>query len=636
MKRIKYLLFTGLLLVVSLVRVNAANIGVSSSKSVTVGNSFKVNVKVSDAAGWEYCLSYDERYVSYVSSNSDTGGLCVKTGSTLTGYADVTFNFKAIAAGNAQFTINSGTAYDDDGNALATNRGAVTVNIVAQKELNPPENQTNNYSDNANLKSLEVVGFALTPEFDPGTTTYSLEVENEVNKIAINAFKDDASASISSSAADTDNIELTEGLNKITFTVTAQKGNRKVYTINITRKEVNPIIVTVDGVKYTLIRELKDVEAPLLYKEGTVTIDGAEVPAYVSDTTGYSLVVLKDNDGNVGLFRYNNGIYEKYIQLTTDNLVLIPEVTREELKGYEKKKEIEIDGNNILVHVGDNEDFVLLYARNVKTGESNWYKYDTKEGTFQRFDSKQVVAGEKDIYFFLTLVFAGIAFIAIILMLLLANVNKKVRKKNHKLIEKLKNKQVTVIEHPVFDTDIMRVDSWKDLSEKPKKKKDEEEIDEEIEEEIKEETEEIPEITEEIPEVTEEVPEITEEVQLEEVEEPEVKEPAPKRTRRTPVVEEVEEAPVEEEKLTKRELKKKEKEERKALEKELKAMREDFLNTLEVPTVGDEEIEVPDLDDLTDTQVMALTDTQIMDFSETQQLEIKKRRRKRKRKAKES
>ena len=71
--------------------------------------------------------------------------------------------------------------YDDDGNALATNRGAVTVNIVAQKELNPPENQTNNYSDNANLKSLEVVGFALTPEFDPGTTTYSLEVENEVN-----------------------------------------------------------------------------------------------------------------------------------------------------------------------------------------------------------------------------------------------------------------------------------------------------------------------------------------------------------------------------------------------------------------------------------------------------------------------
>ena len=53
---------------------------------------------------------------------------------------------------------------------------------------------------------------------------------------------------------------------------------------------------------------------------------------------------------------------------------------------------------------------------------------------------------------------------------------------------------------------------------------------------------------------------------------------------------------------------------------------------------GEEEpdIEVPDLDDLTDTQVMNLTDTQIMDFSETQQLEIKKRKRKRKRKAKES
>ena len=230
------LLFTVLLLVISLVRVNAASISVSAGKNVTVGSSFKVNVKVSGAAGWEYCLSYDERYFSYVSSNSDTGGLCVKTGSTLTGYADVTYNFKAIAAGTGAFTINSGNAYDDDGNVLETSKGSVNVVVVAQKELNPAENQTNNYSDNANLKSLEVVGYSLTPEFDKNTTTYSLEVENEVTKVAINAYRDDVTSSISSSASDTDNIELTEGLNKITFTVTAQKGNRKVYTINTTTK----------------------------------------------------------------------------------------------------------------------------------------------------------------------------------------------------------------------------------------------------------------------------------------------------------------------------------------------------------------------------------------------------------------
>jgi hypothetical protein len=631
MKRIKYLLFTALLLVISLVRVNAANISVNANKSVTVGNSFKVNVKVSEAAGWEYCLSYDERYVSFVSAGSDTGGLCVKTGSTLTGYADVTFNFKAIAQGNAQFTINSGTAYDDDGNPLQTNRGSVTVNIVAQKEIT----STENYSDNANLKSLEIVGHTLTPEFNPNTTTYSLEVENEVTSIAINAFRDDTNASISSSAANTDNIELTEGLNKITFTVTAQKGNRKVYTINVTRKEVNPIYVTVDGVKYTLVRELKDVEAPLLYSEGTVTIDDTEIPAYTSEATGYSLVVLKDDEGNAGLFRYNNGVYEKYVQLTTDNLVLIPENTREEIKGYTNKKEIVIDNNNVVVYSNGDNDFVLLYARNVKTGEFGWYKYDTKEGTFQRFDSKQVATGEKDIYFFLTLVFAFIALFAIIIMLMLYSVNKKVRRKNHKLIEKLKNKQVTVIEHPVFDTDIMRVDSWKNINDSKKKKE---------EEEVEEPTEEIEEVTEET--MTDIIPEVTEEIPVEE-EVPE--EEPPKRRRKTPVLDEeaIEEVPVEipeeepkeevkEEKLSKRELKKKEKEERKALEKELKEMREDFLNTLEVPTVDEDEIEVPDLDDLTDTQVMNLTDTQIMDFSKTQQLEIKKRRRKRKRKAKES
>ena len=422
MKRIKYLLFTCFLLVISLVRVNAASISVSSSKSVTVGNSLKVNVKVSGAAGWEYCLSYDERYFSYVSSNSDTGGLCVKTGSTLTGYADVTYNFKAIAVGTGAFTINSGNAYDDDGNVVEASKGAINVQVVAQKEITPADNQNNNYSDNANLKSLEVVGYVLVPEFDKNTTTYSLEVPNEVTKVAINAFRDDLTASISSSATDTDNIELTEGLNKVTFTVTAQKGNRKVYTINITRKEVDPVVVTVDGVKYTLVRELKDIEAPLLYSEGTVTIDDVEVPAYVSEATGYSLVVLKDDEGNVGLFRYNNGIFEKYIQLTSDNLVLIPENTREEIVGYTKKKEITIDNNNVVVYVGDNEEFPLLYARNAQTGVSGWYKYDTKEGTFQRYESSTKDTSDQGIYFFLTFVFAAVGFIAIIIVLLLSSI----------------------------------------------------------------------------------------------------------------------------------------------------------------------------------------------------------------------
>ena len=617
MKKIKYLLFTVLLLVISLVRVNAASISVSAGKNVTVGSNFKVNVKVSGAAGWEYCLSFDERYFSYVSSNSDTGGLCVKTGSTLTGYADVTYNFKAIAAGTGAFTINSGSAYDDDGNVLDTSKGAINVVVLAQKELNPAENQPNNFSDNANLKSLEVVGYSLTPEFDKNTTTYSLEVENEVSKVAINAYRDDSSASISSSASDTDNVELTEGLNKVTFTVTAQKGNRKVYTINITRKDVNPITVTVDGIKYTLVRDLKDVEAPLLYNEGTVKIDEAEVPAYVSETTGYSLVVLKDNEGNTGLFRYDNGVFEKYVQLTTDNLVLIPENTREEIAGYAKKKEIVIDNNDVIVFAGEKEDFVLLYARNVKTGESSWYKYDTKEGTFQRYDGAKEAKTGKDIYFFLTIVFAIVAFVAILIMLLLSAINGKLRKKNHKLVDKLKNKQVTVIEHPVFDTDIMKVDSWKDIKDTDTKKKRAPKAKDSVEEEtvaideVREETEEVP-----VKPIEESV-EVTEEVPVEETPEEESKE---------------------EVKLTKRELKKKEKEERKALEKELKAMREDFLNTLEVPQIAEEEqeIEVPDLEDLTDTQVMNLTDTQIMDFSETQQIEIKKRKRKRKRKAKES
>ena len=79
------------------------------------------------------------------------------------------------------------------------------------------------------MKSLVVEGYNLTPNFNKGVTDYTLEVPNEVERVAISAVKDDTHAQVSGGGS----VELSEGLNKVTIVVTAQKGNVKKYNINI-------------------------------------------------------------------------------------------------------------------------------------------------------------------------------------------------------------------------------------------------------------------------------------------------------------------------------------------------------------------------------------------------------------------
>ena len=92
---------------------------------------------------------------------------------------------------------------------------------------------------------------------------------------------------------------------------------------------------------------------------------------------------------------------------------------------------------------------------NASNGETGWYKYDTDEGTFQRYVEIKVKEEEKqfDLYFILTAVFAGLSFITILLVIVLLSMNSKLRKKNKRLVgiveetrNKSKKEEVPVVE----------------------------------------------------------------------------------------------------------------------------------------------------------------------------------------------
>ena len=483
-KKINYLLFTLVLSLAFGLTVSAASFSVSANKSsVVVGNSVKVTVRVSGAAGWEYCVNYDSSLFALTSANSDTGGKCVKTGSTMTGYSSVTYTFKAKQSGSGTFSLSGAQAYNDDGDTISSSKGSASVTARTQAEIEA------NYSNNANLSGLRVENYSISPSFSSSVTSYSLEVPNEVESVIIRATKADANASISG----TGERSLSEGSNVFKVVVTAQKGNTKTYTININRKELDPINVNVDGKEYTVIQKASSLTAPNYYTESTIEIDGKSVPAFVSDVTKFTLVGLKDEEGNIGLYIYDNGSYKVYKQITTEAFTFIPLEATEELAGYDKKENIEIKNNKVdAYNVDDDGEFVLIYGMNAQTGNTGWYKYDTKEGTFQRFvDSEgNVLAAEsssdKNIYFILTILFAGLSCISIILVICLIAMNSKLRKKNNKLIGLIGGKEKKKVDLDLDDDgvdDFEKEDFEEEVEEPVKEEEAEEEISEE--EEIK-------------------------------------------------------------------------------------------------------------------------------------------------------
>lgn len=99
------------------------------------------------------------------------------------------------------------------------------------------------------LKTLEIVQEGLTPEFNPETTTYTLTVGPDVEKLDITATPNDENATVEIIG----NEALQSGDNMVKITVTAQDGTTRIYTIDVKKQETEVLALAslrVDG--YTL------------------------------------------------------------------------------------------------------------------------------------------------------------------------------------------------------------------------------------------------------------------------------------------------------------------------------------------------------------------------------------------------
>ena len=417
----------------------ACSVSVSAPKSAVAGSTFKVTTSVSsDVGSWYYVLSYDASKVKLVSGNPKVVGV-IGDGKTNT------YTFKASASGVASFRVTNVSLASNSTNAqCSASAGQANVSIKTQAEIEA------SYSKNNNLSALTVDGAELSPSFDSNITEYEAKLPVDTTKAKITATTQDNSAQVSGAGE----IDVVDGLNKIEITVTAQHGEKKVYTINLTVEELEPVKVKVNGKEYTVVRKENQVEnIPVTFVLNKIKISGQEVVAYKSKTANLTLVALKDNEGTVKLFIYNASKKEFKAfneARASTNLIILDDTDEKAPKDFVKK---EIKINDVTINAYkykyDKEDnYYLVYAKNLETGNEAFYLYDKEDGTYQRYYDN--LLDTKDMYikylFYVSVGAVGLFVLIIILKIFIGMFTSRESKINRyqRKINKLKKKEYEV------------------------------------------------------------------------------------------------------------------------------------------------------------------------------------------------
>lgn len=405
-----------------------ANVTIAvSNNSLKIGDTISVTVNIitEEAIGsYSMAVAYNSSVLEYTGGSGSGGGGTVM----IAGYGDgsqtrlsATLNFKAIGNGSSSISTSGGEAYGWNESVLAISHAGVTVTVSApqassegsgnagngntsatSEEGNTSSETALTGSDDNYLKSLEISPGTLNPAFQAGTTSYTVELPEETTSIVVSAIPNDSNAKVSI----THNNDLEPGANKTYIVVTAENGTQRTYVLNVNCGEVKEEAeippVTIDGKEYTFAtsEQMEGVTIPegfqaeeQEYEEGIITV-------YKAPNQQFQIVYLLEGEEQGQWFVYNSetksftpyvefqASVNRYMIVTPDDTVVIP-------TGYEAM-EVEIQGQKVNGYVKDgNAEFILLYAMNIQ-GETGFYLYDTKEGTYQRYTEPEVVAEEPE------------------------------------------------------------------------------------------------------------------------------------------------------------------------------------------------------------------------------------------------
>ena len=420
-KKILFNILLGFILILSTHKVDAlsTSVTVKADKStVVVGNTvtFTATIKSDkNLFALEYDISYNSNLLQITSGNTSNTipleGIKAKT---------LTWKFKAKKSGTATVKVN---ARSSDGEVYSSKSGSKSVKIITQSELEA------SYSNNNYLSGLKVEEGTLSPAFNKTVTSYTVELPPNTEEINIKGSKADSKASVEGLGK----VSVEDGTNIIKVVVTAQNGSSRTYTITANVKELDPIKVNINNEEYTVVRKSKLLTSPgTNFKESTTKINDVEVPTLYNENANITLVGLKNKDGNIKLYEYDNknNSYIEYNQYTFKSLSLY--IKDKEIENYKNKEDITINDRKVTMYKLENNNYLYFYAINLETGKESIYSFDKDEETVQKYLKSDTIVKEtikkdskEELYKYIILGLLGFILLTYIILLLVLIFSKK-------------------------------------------------------------------------------------------------------------------------------------------------------------------------------------------------------------------
>lgn len=440
---------------------NTLNVSAAGSASISAsanyveeGSKVTFYINLKNVAAWD--LTGQGYGATSGCSLGDQGVGDSGTGANINKTLSVTC--KTTSVGQVSFSISGNISSANGNNIEKTSVSTSKIVVVTE----PREKDTNNY-----LKSIGVKDYEITPEFNKDTMEYTVDVPATVNKVTIEAEKESSYATVEG----TGEKEVDEGANTFEIKVTSETGVERIYKITVNVKDENPINITIDGEEYTIMKNLKNVETPSTYETTTVKINEFDIPAFHSETSGYTLVGVKNSEGKQLLAIYNEeeNTYTLYNETKSDQLLLYIMKITEEKEGFIKSTVTINDITYDALKLNENSNYILIYAMDIVTAEKNYYVYDKDNNSYVVYNDElmNMYKTETEKYKQVIL-YGGVGAVAIIFILLIICLRKPKRsKKKKKELEKREEQEVKTEKIDI-----------------QKQKKDEEELEREIEEKL--------------------------------------------------------------------------------------------------------------------------------------------------------
>ncbi len=205
-----------------------------------------------------------------------------------------------------------------------------TINITRIDDRDP-----NNY-----LKTLELSSGNY--KFDKERTSYIINVENNVSVISIKALAESDKAKVNTVSK----IDLKEGSNKITITVTAENETKREYNITINRLKEGTTVEEVENITY--FKHLKILNRKFVFNQ---------------KTTEYEIEITKEKELTFD--------YELFDGVT--GTIELKDSTTGPIKLSSQKSEITmgpiIDGSVIVLNLTSEEGYTRQFTFNIKLAD---------------------------------------------------------------------------------------------------------------------------------------------------------------------------------------------------------------------------------------------------------------------------